>query len=284
MKLFHLPWPLASVGYTIAIIFGLAHAPLRGETSEISWIPHNEVALLPASASEEQLRFLPIFSFTEGTCFPAPAIDGEGRLGAGLKASGKMNGDCLAFDQANIYVQSLSLGPYRVHAYALYFPKDGSNPNSVGGHRHDWEHVLVWTENDQVQQVTFRQHSGWYTMPLRHVKHSGSRVLVYVAKAKHGLYHSRNNGPGGLLEGLCYFCDTRSDPGLLWDAPHRLLAFETMTPFQQYVLRQSIWGSANSPFRDDVFPASAKAILEGETCRGRGCQCNSEEGSCPGFP
>ncbi len=262
--------------------FLLGHA--FAGSPQIQWIPHNQVELLPPAASEEQLRFLPLFSFTNGTCLPAPAIDAEGRLSAGLKASGRMNGDCLGFDQANVYTQSLTVGPYRVHAYALYFPKDGSNPNSAGGHRHDWEHILVWTQDDEITQVTFRQHSGWYTMPIEHVRRQGSRILVYVAKAKHGFYHSRNNGPGGFLEGLCYFCDTRDEPGLIWDAPHRLVSFESMTAVQQDILQQNIWGSANSPFRPDVLTANASAIFAGAICRDRVCQCKPDEGKCPGFP
>ena len=259
---------------------------LRAESQEpaVTWIPHKQVAPLPAQASEEQLRFLPLFHFTPGTCLPAPAIDHDGRVGAGLKASGPMNGDCLAFDAGNIYTQSLAIGPYRVHAYALYFPKDGSQPNSIGGHRHDWEHVMIWTQDDEVFQVTFRQHSGWYTMPIEHVRHEGPRVIVYVAKAKHGFYHAPNNGPGGFLEGLCYFCDTRARSGLIWNAPHRLVAFESMSPYQQYILQQRIWGSANSPFRPDVFAPSAAAVFQGEICRDRGCQCKPEAGTCPGWP
>ena len=251
---------------------------------DITWIPHDQVGLLDAHADENQLQFLPLIVFAKGTCFPASAIDSQGRLGAGLKASGKMNGNCLAFDKANIYTQSLNFGTVDAHLYALYFPKDGANPNSAGGHRHDWEHVIVWTDHEEITQVTFFQHSGWYTMPSKHVKKLDQRAVVYIGKAKHGFYHSRNNGPNGFIEGLCYFCDTREDNGLVWDAPHRLVAFESLEPLQKELLQATLWDHANSPFRPDVFAAQAQAILGGELCRDRGCQCNIDQGSCPGFP
>lgn len=248
------------------------------------WINHDAIAPLPAAASEEQLRFLPIFIFTHGTCLPAPAIDAEGRLGAGLKASGRMDGKCPKYDAANIYVQSLDRGEQRVHVYALYFPKDGSNPNSSGGHRHDWENVLIWTSEGRVTDITFSQHGGYYSLPADKVRFEGERPLIFVGKAKHGMYHGPNNGPGGLIEGLCYFCDTRSDPGLRWFAPHRLLAFESMSERQQELLQSNIWGSANSPFRLDGFSQLAASVAEGQRCKSIGCQCDEAKGSCPGFP
>lgn len=267
----------------LALVIGLIQTPSAAAQQPI-WVNHNAFGPLPGRATEEQLRFLPTFIFTKGTCLPAPVFDAEGRLGSGLKASGKIDGNCLAFDQANIYTQTLPIGDYRVHAYALYYPKDGSVPNGAGGHRHDWEHVLIWTLHDEISQVTFSQHAGWYTLAADKIKTDGTHARVYVGKAKHGMYHGRNNGPGGFMEGICYFCDTRSDPGLPWYAPHRLLAFEELSPYQRQLLQSSLWDKANSPFRVSGFRAHAQSILNGEWCRDRGCQCDADTGSCPGFP
>ena len=248
------------------------------------WINHNSITPLPGAASDDQLRFLPVFVFTHGTCLPAASFNSEGELGGGLKAAGKMDGKCLGYDAANIYTHSVEIGEQVVHIYALYYPKDGSTPNSVGGHRHDWEHVLVWTTAGIATDLTFSQHSGWYTLSRDHIRWEDSHPVVYVGKAKHGMYHSPNNGPGGITEGLCYFCDTRSEPGLRWLAPHRLLAFDSLTSRQQELLQSEIWGSANSPFRPDLFPTRPNAIAAGEHCHDRGCECDRATGSCPGFP
>ena len=262
---------------------GLIETP-TGPIAPPVWINHDAINPLPPAASEDQLRFLPVFAFTDGTCLPASTFNSEGELGGGLKASGKMDGECLGYDAANIYVQTAQVGEQKVYLYALYYPKDGSMPNSVGGHRHDWEHVLIWTKDGVASDVTFSQHSGWYTLNREKIRWEDTHAVVYVGKAKHGMYHGPNNGPGGISEGLCYFCDTRTDPGLRWFAPHRLVAFESMTPRQQELLQADIWGSANSPFRTDLFPARPLAIAAGELCHDRGCSCDLEKGSCPGFP
>ncbi|KAE8958129.1 hypothetical protein PR002_g30968 [Phytophthora rubi] len=48
--------------------------------------------------------------------------------------------------------------------YSWYFPKD--SPSSGLGHRHDWEHVIVWIDNPDVAEpkilaVTPSAHSGY---------------------------------------------------------------------------------------------------------------------------
>ena len=253
--------------------------------SQVTWIDHDKVQPLAGSASREQLRFLPVFVLSAGTCMPSAAFDREGRLGRGLAASGPRNGLCPALDQANIYTRSLTLGEDTIHTYALYFPKDGANPNRVAGHRHDWERVYVWVRGGQVTQVTYGQHAGWYTMPFSKLhQEGGTHPVVYVGRAKHGMYHSRNHGPGGLWEGICYFCDTREEPGIRWLAPHRLLAYESLSNAEQRILRSELWEHANSPFRDDNFAPQLNLMHQGKMCQSFGCQCHPEKGSCPGFP
>ena len=46
--------------------------------------------------------------------------------------------------------------------YASYFEKDQAVPgSSLGGHRHDWEHVISWVNQatNQVEYVTTTQHA-----------------------------------------------------------------------------------------------------------------------------
>ena len=43
--------------------------------------------------------------------------------------------------------------------YDLYFEKDQAVAgSSLGGHRHDWEHVVVWVQDDQAQYVSTSAH------------------------------------------------------------------------------------------------------------------------------
>lgn len=261
-------------------------APLtRAQDEEAPvWAHHDQITPLPGAATPEQTRHLPIFAFTPGTCMPSAAVDAASRLGSGLKASGRMNGHCPREFTANIYTKTLVFGDVTAIAYALYFPKDGSNPGSVGGHRHDFEYVIVWVKDQEITGITFNQHRGWYTMPRQHLLFVDDRAVVMVGKAKHGMYHTRNDGPGGLIEGICYFCDTREFPGLSWLGLTALVDVEQLAPKTQHLLSLPLWGKANSPFRADVFAANARSIAEGALCRDRGCKCDVQTGRCPGFP
>ncbi|MFI1279743.1 NPP1 family protein [Streptomyces sp. NPDC020858] len=50
--------------------------------------------------------------------------------------------------------------------YASYFEKDQVGtcaPNACAGHTHDFEHVIVWVQNNQVKYVSVSCHAGWST-------------------------------------------------------------------------------------------------------------------------
>jgi hypothetical protein len=254
------------------------------DTPQVTWLEPDAVAPLPGQATAEQLHFLPVFVLSKGSCMPATAIDALGRLSAGLPAKRKMDGGCLPFGRANIYTQSLTVGERTAHLYAVYFPKDGAYPYGAGGHRHDWEYVIVWTSERAVTAVTFAQHSGWYTMPRDRIRLQDEHPVVFVGRAKHGMYHGRNRGPGSFWDGICYFCDTRQDPGLPWFAPDLLVDVDSLPEQSQALLSLRLWDRANSPFRDDAFRANARAIDAGEVCRDLGCRCKAPKLSCPGFP
>ena len=252
--------------------------------SDVIWIRSDAVQKIPGQANDDFKRFLPVFVFSDGGCFPAAAIDAEGRIGEGLPHTSKMNGGCLPPDQANIYTHNLTFDDRKVYAYALYFPKDGGDPYGVGGHRHDWEYIMVWTHDHRVVSVTFLQHSGWYTLERDQLELEDEHAVVYVGRAKHGMYHVYNQGPGGILAGICYFCDTRQTPGIRWLAPTALVSFESLAESSRALLMRRLCGRANSPFRPDRFLSEAEAVYSGEKCRNLGCRCRSQDGQCPGFP
>lgn len=250
---------------------------------DIVWTDPRILEPLPGRASAEQLRHLPRFVFSPNTCMPAPVIDQEFRLSAGLPHTREVDGDCLPIGRANIYTQTLIIAEHTALAYALYFPKDGAAPFGVGGHRHDWEYVIVWTKNAMVTAVTFHQHNGWYTQPRDRIAMLAEHPVVYVGRAKHGLYHRQHDGPGDIWSGICYFCDDRVN-GETWYAPDSLVDVDQLPASAVELLQQKLWGKANSPFRHDVFPQDAAAVTSGELCRGLGCLCGKPSDYCPAFP
>ncbi|EOD48844.1 putative necrosis and ethylene inducing peptide 1 precursor protein [Neofusicoccum parvum UCRNP2] len=89
-------------------------------------------------------RFEPFLHIAHG-CQSYPAVDGEGNTGGGLKNTGSPSGGCRDLSKGQTYVRAdYHNGKYGI-MYAWYFPKD--SPSSSLGHRHDWEHVVVWVDD-----------------------------------------------------------------------------------------------------------------------------------------
>lgn len=60
-----------------------------------------------------------------------------------------------------------------------------------GGHDYDWEHVVVQFKKStqKIISVTYFQHGGWYTKNWANVA-AGTRLVAYVGKKAHGMYHN----------------------------------------------------------------------------------------------
>jgi len=60
-----------------------------------------------------------------------------------------------------------------------------------GGHNYDWEHVVIQFKKStsRIVTVTYFQHGGWYTKDWRNVA-AGTRLVAFVGKKAHGMYHN----------------------------------------------------------------------------------------------
>ncbi|KAG7377194.1 hypothetical protein PHYBOEH_000986 [Phytophthora boehmeriae] len=121
--------------------------------------------------------------------------------------------------------------------YSWYFPKD--SPSSRMGHKHDWEHAIVWIDNPAVEKPK----------------------IIGAAASSHGGYQKYAPVPSNFLEGEAikveYFCT--------WPLNHEMQLTETVGGFQDLIMweqmtdeaRQALntvsWGSANCPFNDGNF-------------------------------
>nr|L7NCQ1.1 RecName: Full=NLP effector protein 13; AltName: Full=Necrosis-inducing protein 13; AltName: Full=Nep1-like protein 13 [Phytophthora capsici]AEJ88244.1 necrosis inducing protein NPP13 [Phytophthora capsici] len=123
--------------------------------------------------------------------------------------------------------------------YSWYFPKD--SPSTGLGHRHDWEHVIVWIDNPEVPEpkilgVTPSAHSGYSSqVPPDADKVDGSSVKVkYLSKwpINHAL---ESTGEGGDFQDL-----------IMWTQ---------MTDAAREGLSKTGWGKANVPMVDGNFEA-----------------------------
>lgn len=136
---------------------------------------------------------------TDG-CYNTPAIDANGYLNPGLDIndSPAPEGGCrdeIDLRNNNVYSRSRCNNGWCGYMYGYYFEKDKSTHD---GHRHDWEHIIVWTQDDQPKYVAASAHGGY---DLRHwddvTKHDGTHPKIVYHKDGILTHAFRFEKPGG---------------------------------------------------------------------------------------
>lgn len=109
--------------------------------------PHDFLTPLTNGANAALNRFLPKLD-VNNACRPYTAVDQAGNHNGGLKDSGGESSQCSLTTRQQVYTRTQRINS-NTHAvmYAYYFPKDNGLIIASIGHRHDWEHVVVFVEN-----------------------------------------------------------------------------------------------------------------------------------------
>ncbi|MFD5625982.1 NPP1 family protein [Streptomyces sp. NPDC127072] len=141
---------------------------------------------LPANANGLEQTFQPAFDYDTDGCYPTPAIGSDGTLNAGLNPSGALNGSCRdASDLTNTngYSREKCNNGWCAIMYALYFEKDQAVAGSgLGGHRHDWEHVVVWVQDNTAKYVSTSAHGDFNTYSSSQIRWDGTHPKVVYHK------------------------------------------------------------------------------------------------------
>jgi len=143
---------------------------------------------LPENANGYEASFSPAFDYDTDGCYAVAAISPDGTLNPGLNPSGDVNGHChdqIDLDRTQTYARSRCDNGWCAIVYASYFEKDQAvDGSSLGGHRHDWEHVISWVNQatNQVEYVTTTQHSSQVTYPRSQVRFDGTHPKVVYHK------------------------------------------------------------------------------------------------------
>ena len=146
--------------------------------------PHN----LPAHAGDLESTFSPAYDYDGDGCYATPAIAPDGTLAPGLKTTGAVNGSCRDqsdLDNSQTYARSKCNNGWCAIVYASYFEKDQAVAGSgLGGHRHDWEHVISWVDQStgQAEYVSTTQHSSQRTYPRSQVRFDGTHPKTVYHK------------------------------------------------------------------------------------------------------
>jgi hypothetical protein len=141
---------------------------------------------LPANADGLEQTFQPAYDYDTDGCYPTPAIGPDGTINPGLDPAGALNGHChdsWDLDNTNGYARYKCNNGWCAIMYGLYFEKDQAVVGSgLGGHRNDWEHVVVWVQNNQAQYVSTSAHGNFNVYSSDQIRWDGTHPKVVYHK------------------------------------------------------------------------------------------------------
>ncbi len=204
---------------------------------------------LPSSVTEPEGTFAPAFDYDTDGCYPTPAIGPDGRVNGGLKNSGALNGNCrdaADLDNSNSYSRSLCNNGWCAHMYALYFEKDQAVAGlDAFGHRHDWEHVVVWVSEGGVRYVSTSEHGDFATAPASAVAFEGTHPKI--------VYHKDGGSTHAFR--LAGATEAPENHHRAWQYPD-LVSWDRFPPGIRDVLVRADFGAASLALRDGSFRAA----------------------------
>ncbi|GLY04373.1 MULTISPECIES: NPP1 family protein [Actinoplanes] len=177
------PEPTGKRGRRAAIIAGGALAMVVAAATPALAAPP---AKLPGNAEAIESKWQPAYDYDTDGCYPTPAIGPTGTVNGGLNPTGSLSGDChdtSDLDNTNGYSRYKCNNGWCAVAYGLYFEKDQALANSsIGGHRHDWEHVVVWVQNDVAKYVATSAHGDFSVYASSSVIWTGNHPKIVYHK------------------------------------------------------------------------------------------------------
>ncbi|KUF93020.1 NPP1 protein [Phytophthora nicotianae] len=205
-------------------------------------IGHDEVKPFPqpepVTISEKAgVKFKPQIQIRTG-CVPYPAVNELGETSGGLQTSGSPRGGCRGSGHGSqVYGRSTWIEGVWAIMYSWYFPKD--SPSSRMGHRHDWEHAIVFIDNPEVAEPK----------------------ILACSVSSHDGYKKYSPCPPWVIDGtslkvrykhawpLNHDLDTTGDAGTFQD----LIMWDQMSNDARRALNSVHFGKANTPFNDGNF-------------------------------
>jgi hypothetical protein len=144
------------------------------------------LTLLPQNADGLEQTYSPAYDYDTDGCYATAAIGADGTINPGLSLGGDVNGHCHDYAQlanANTYSREKCNNGWCAVVYASYFEKDQATlgPAAIG-HRHGWEHVVVWINNNQVQYVSVSQHTSYQVSAASSVRFDGTHPKIVYHK------------------------------------------------------------------------------------------------------
>ncbi|KAM4057233.1 necrosis inducing protein (NPP1) domain-containing protein [Hirsutella rhossiliensis] len=224
---------------------GLAVAASLASGSAIKpRLAHDKVQPFPETVPDDLTgklykRFKPWLHIIHG-CVPFPAVDAQGNTNDGLDiCDGDETNECDG-STGQVYSRSAEKDGMFAIMYTWYFPKDVPSVCAVGGHRHDWENVVLWfsekSESAKYLGISISAHGGYkkYAQGSDEVKWDGDRALIGYTN-EWPLNH--------------HLATTKDKPS--GDVP--LIAWESLPKAAWDALQAKDWDKADLSFSDKNF-------------------------------
>ncbi|KAL2062082.1 hypothetical protein VTL71DRAFT_6348 [Oculimacula yallundae] len=140
---------------------------------------------LAQNASPGALQYQPIIDFDKDACYNTWAITRDGHLNPGLERG--QGPECRKVDRltnSNTYVrEKCTADGWCFYLYGYYFERDIGGLLSFGHtHKHDWEHIGIWTLNNQVKFLAWTAHGGYKVNRPNSVEWEGNHPKFVVER------------------------------------------------------------------------------------------------------
>ena len=150
---------------------------------------------LGENATPGALKYQPVIDFDRSACYNTAAITRDGRLNSGLELCGRDQAcrhrvdlgqdDCQKadrLDNSNTYVREKCTDDgWCFYLYGYYFEKDEpGNATPLEGHKHDLEHVAVWTQNGEAKILGWSAHGNYDTDYSNKVEWEGNHPRFVI--------------------------------------------------------------------------------------------------------
>ncbi|KAK8026188.1 hypothetical protein PG990_004011 [Apiospora arundinis] len=160
-----------------------------------------------------------------------------GKASGGLKDTGSPSSKCSS-SPGQVYARGEQLGKEYAIMYSWYMPKDHLGPGT--GHRHDWEGIVVFLDDvkakePKIKGVSTSAHGKWKRDNKPPLDGSRPKIAYY-------------------LDGITHSVKTTGAKG----GSQPLIDWEKMGPKAREALRNTDFGKAVCPFKDDKFKDNLK--------------------------
>lgn len=163
---------------------------------EIRIIHPQPPSALPQNAPADHLRWQPALDFDQDSCYNVPAVDAHGTIAHGLYHHfAGLSSRCRSVSDLtnnNVYSRRRCNNGWCAYLYDYYFEKDVMFPWFLDfGHRHDWEHIVVWVKDEAIEYVAVSAHGKYEVTKARDVRWKDEHPLVVYHKDGIGTHSFR---------------------------------------------------------------------------------------------